>query len=222
MRKKKRFLSLLFTFVIGALLFSASSIKAQRIKSSKNLNKNRYDTSRQYKVSHGIKSKKSNSRLIYRRGIKDNGHGCLKQKFTSEDSSKVKNNIKAKGSPGGRYAPGFTGPPWFINPDEFPGGPSWLQNKEEGSGPWFWQAYNGHDVSDIAPPWFVNPLTAEHVPAWLHKKNGGPWWSYYLLNHESEWSHNCFTLYNNYFHIYSVICRKCLFISSNTSLGHKF
>ena len=82
--------------------------------------------------------------------------------------------------------PDSLGPPWFINPDEFPGGPSWLQNEKEGSGPWFWQAYNGHDVSDIAPPWFVNPLTAEHVPAWLHKKNGGPWWSYYLLNRESE------------------------------------
>ncbi len=76
---------------------------------------------------------------------------------------------------------GSAAPPWFANPGTFPGGPYWLNNPQEGIGPWFWQAYNGFDVTEIAPAWYLDPLTAECAPSWFISGSGGPWWSSYIL-----------------------------------------
>ena len=78
---------------------------------------------------------------------------------------------------------GMAGPQWFINPDEFSGqGPSWMLNPQEGVGPWFWQAYNGYDVSSIAPSWYIDPTTA--YPTWYTDGINAPWWSSYIMDFE--------------------------------------
>jgi hypothetical protein len=78
-----------------------------------------------------------------------------------------------------QYA-GSMAPPWSVDPENFSGGPSWLSTPQEGFGPWFWQAYNGFDVTGIAPIWYTDYANATYVPAWLDGSSQGPWWSSYI------------------------------------------
>ena len=73
----------------------------------------------------------------------------------------------------------YGGPRWIMSPDTFNGmGPFWYRTDPvEGVGPWFWQAYNGFNVDDIAPTWYVDPVNAECFPRWYSDTSlSGPWW----------------------------------------------
>lgn len=86
----------------------------------------------------------------------------------------------------------YQGPAWFpdwqTDPLNYTGGPNWLYSAELGSGPWFWQVYNGYSVSDIAsvsrvPDWYVDPLEAQCVPVWYPDDlSNGPWFTYFLTS----------------------------------------
>ena len=98
-----------------------------------------------------------------------------------ETDSESSNRYRKSNSEGMYFQYGSGTPPWFDSED-FPGGPSWLTDPQEGSGPWFWQAYNGFDVSGIAPAWYLDPMSAACAPTWFVDGSGGPWWSSYIMD----------------------------------------
>ncbi|MGA1845262.1 MAG: hypothetical protein ACMUIS_11930 [bacterium] len=99
----------------------------------------------------------------------------------------AQNGNQNQGNAGNGYMQnGSAAPPWFSNVEGFPGGPSWLTDPQEGSGPWFWQAYNGYDVSGIAPAWYLDPTSAACVPSWFVNGGGGPWWASYITDEDTE------------------------------------
>ena len=100
----------------------------------------------------------------------------------SDYGNRFRYNVGEGSALGGSYAQkGSAGPRWFTDPDSFSGqGPSWFLNPQEGVGPWFWQAYNGYDVSAIAPTWYIDSTTADYIPPWYADGTIGPWWSTYI------------------------------------------
>ncbi|MGA1790444.1 MAG: hypothetical protein ACMUIM_03080, partial [bacterium] len=98
-----------------------------------------------------------------------------------ETDSESSNRYRKSNSEGMYFQYGAGTPPWFDSED-FPGGPSWLTDPQEGAGPWFWQAYNGFDVSGIAPAWYLDPMSAACAPNWFVDGSGGPWWSSYIMD----------------------------------------
>lgn len=162
MRTKKYFI-FLSASIFFLLLFSARTINAQKNQNANgNGNQNQFGSGAEHgsymnQFGQGIDKGYS----MYRYGIENDG-----------------------GSYGYQYNRGFEnnsygGPRWIMDPDNFPGmGPYWYRTDPvEGFGPWFWQAYNGLNVTDIAPTWYVDPENALCIPRWVSDDSlRGPWW----------------------------------------------
>jgi len=162
MRTKKYF-ALFTASIFTLLLFSASTITAQQ---------NRNGTGNGGQNQFGLGTENGSFMNRFGQGI-ENGYSMF-QYGRENDSA----------SCGYQYNRGFEnysygGPRWIMDTNNFPGmGPYWYRtDPAEGIGPWFWQAYNGFDVTNIAPTWYVDPENALCIPQWYSDDSlSGPWW----------------------------------------------